>query len=153
MARTNKDKSTYPVIKEILDAPIPGEPVKPEVPTVESLLAKDPADLTAADMDVLSDNKDDLTDEQKVRVGLEDPEVLPDPETALVVPEPPKPIEPAPVVPVEETQEEKDRRYKAQQAEAQILAERNKQIAQKVDEAAQLKEPTEDELTAFVRQD
>lgn len=57
-----------------------------------------------------------------------------------------------PAVP-EESAAQKEQRYKAQQAEAQIIAERNKQLTSKVDEAAKLGEPTEEELRTFVRQD
>lgn len=49
-----------------------------------------------------------------------------------------------------ETQEEKDQRYKSQQTEAQIQAARTRAITQKVDEAANLPEPTEQELRDYV---
>jgi hypothetical protein len=58
-----------------------------------------------------------------------------------------------PVEEDKETPEEKEKRYKAQQSEAQIQIARNKNLVEKVDKAASLPEPTVDELKAFVAQD
>jgi hypothetical protein len=106
-------------VDEVLEA------TKPETPPefkIEDLLAKNSADLTAPEMDFLSEHKEDLTLEQLVAVGLEDPEIDPEPTpvppTPEPVPETPK-VEPEPVVPepvpveVKEVTEPTDEELKA----------------------------------------
>lgn len=51
---------------------------------------------------------------------------------------------------IEETQEEKDKRYRSQQTEAQIQAAKSRALAEKVQTAASLGEPTTEELQTFV---
>lgn len=156
---TNKNKEVKdPVLEEIENDDTPlddkGTPVTPEPEvTVADLLAKDPSELTASDMDFLSLNKDDLTDEQKVAVGLVDGDVL-EPKDEEVEEEEPEQKEVPPVKEEEtETEEDKEKKYRSQQTEAQIQAERNRVINNKVEEAKNLPEPTEDELRAFVKED
>lgn len=52
-----------------------------------------------------------------------------------------------------ETDDQKEKRIKAQQTEAQILVARNKSLTDKVDEASKIADPTEEELKSFVAQD
>lgn len=154
MAITNKNKDEKnPILTEIenddtpIDKngnPIDGKTHQPD-PQITELLAKDPNELTAADMDVLSKNKLELTDQQKVTVGLMDEEDIAKDDEVVTPPV-------VPVVPPQETPEEKDKRYKSQQAEAQIQNEKNKAYTEKVEEASKLT-ATEDELRAFVKQD
>jgi len=122
MPRTNRDKGTDPVIDEVLNEPVP--PVDEASPK-EDLESK-PAIL----------KPEEVPDE---------PEIPTEPvETTLPV-ETPKKVE----IPVE-TEEQKQQRYKAQQTEAFILSERNKALANTVDEAAKLQDPNEAELRQFV---
>lgn len=164
MARSNKDKDQKdPVLAEIEndDTPLDDKGIpQEEAPkvTVEELLAKDPSTLSASDMDILSENKDDLTDEQKVAVGLmskEDMEGEPEKEEVEeeVKEEPKKESEEAVVETEPESEDEKNKRYKAQQVEAQIQAAKSKALIDGVNEADSLPDPTEAELKAFVAQD
>lgn len=104
MAKTNKSKEKDPVLKEIEgdDTPIDpktGQPiVAPPEMNVTDLLAKNAGDLSAAEMDFLSQHKEDLTPEQLVQVGLADPE--PEPSHPAPEPEPPAPPTPEPPAPV-----------------------------------------------------
>jgi hypothetical protein len=85
--------------------------------------------------------------EEEPQTEPETPETPDVPETPVV-----EPTE-VPTPPVEETQEDKDKRYKAQQTEAQIQAAKNRSLISKVDEANKIGEPTVDELKAFVAVD
>lgn len=123
---TNKDKS--PEIDEsILDETPPNINEPQTSPEEETETEKKVEDIP-----------DEVPDE-----STEETETLPEEEKKEEIP---------PVVPVE-TQEEKDARYRSQQSEAQIQAARAKALADKVDEAAAIKEPTVEELNAFVAQD
>jgi hypothetical protein len=122
MAITNQNKAKDPTLEEIEkdDTPIDdkGNPVAPiEEPKVEDLLAKDPEELTATDLDILSAHKTDLTEEQLIKVGLLDattepepiveptkePEIVPEPKVEPVVVPEPVVTPPAPVTePTEE---------------------------------------------------
>lgn len=160
MAISNKNKEKNPVLDEIENDNTPiddkGNPIEtPELPKVEDLLAKDPNDLTAAEMDILSDNKDELTDEQKVKVGLLDDGSVQNPEDSddEEEDEEEKPTK-KPVVKEEIEEEDPDeKRYKSQQTEAQIQAEKNRAYVEKVNEAANLPDPTLDELRDYVKAD
>lgn len=149
MANSNKTKEKNPVLEEIENDPTPIEGEETPNPLVlEDILAKDPTTVEANEMDFLSEHRDDLTDEQKVAFGFMEKENLGDEQPVVET-------TPAPVVtpkPTEdnETPENKEKRYKAQQIEAQIVAERNRQLSSKVTEAAQLPEPTEQELKDYV---
>jgi hypothetical protein len=148
MNNSNKSKEKNPALEEI-EKETPE--VIPEIPTfkLNDLVAKDPDEITAEEQDFLADNVDDLTDEQKVAFGLIEKEDVELEEGKAPVKEPV--VEP--IKPEAETQEEKDRKYKAQQAEAQIQAEKSKSIAAKAEQAANIADPTEAELRSFVAQD
>jgi len=137
---TNRDKK--PIIDEsVLDETPPNinEPIPKEDETPENL---DP-------------NPDPIKEEPKIEKKA--PKLPPEP----VVEEEPVIEEAAPeptpselrAVAQEETQEQKDQRYKAQQAEAQIQAAKNKDLVDKVDMAAKIVDPTVEELKNFVKQD
>lgn len=152
MNNSNKDKTPNPVIDEVLNTPIPGTP-EPITYDLNELLSKDPNEVTAQEMDYLSAHRDDLTEEQQVSAGLKDSEEVPLPTETPETPETPE--EPTPPKKEEkkvvtETEEEKDKKYKNQQTEAQILAEKQKEINSKVDEAQALPEPSEEELKEYV---
>ncbi len=148
MAITNKNKEKSANLEEIENDESVIDPVTntvtPPAPetTVEDLLAKDPDELTAAEIDILDKNKEDLTDEQKVKVGLMDEDNL-----DHTVEQPEEAIE-EPIV-----EDEKEKKYKAQQTEAQIQFERNKATQDKVEEADNLPEPTEEELREYIRKE
>jgi hypothetical protein len=111
---------------------------------------KNNKDKTPVDESVLEETPPDINEPQpKEEEPKEEPETpeTPDvPETPVVEP----PEVPTPPVKPEETQEEKDRRYKAQQTEAQIQRAKAEALKNKVKEAAKISEPTEDEMRAFV---
>ena len=158
----NRKKDKNPILTEIeqdnAPIPVPGEtPATPNADepetvadkTLSELLAKKPEELSAAEMDTLNKYKDDLTDEQKVQYGLADESILdPKDEKPPVVAEPAAPavppVTPAPVIAPEQQLAE-------QQREAQILHDKNKKITEIIDNAANLPEPTEDELRSAVR--
>lgn len=158
MNNDNRKIGKNPVLKEIEEEDTPevvevptvvskgdsaGVEEDPEIqpdPALDAILVKNPEDLTAAEMDVLSDNKDDLTDEQKVKYGLADKELLgPEEEPVVVEKEP----EVAPIVQVDQLAE--------QRREAQILAAQNKKLTDTINKAATLGEPTLDELITAAR--
>src|SRR5258706_6989644 len=92
--------------------------------------------------------EDKETPEEVDETGIPQEDILPDPENE----EPKEEVDEAPEEETE-TEDQKEKRYKNQQTEAQIIAERNKQLINKVDEASKLADPTEDELKVYVRQD
>ncbi len=98
------------------------------------------------DEDKLPEDKEIETEEVVEDVIPED-DKLPDPENEETVEEEVTPEEPI------ETEDQKEKRYKTQQTEAQILAERNKQLVNKVTEAATLPDPTDEDLKGYVKQD
>ena len=133
MPKSNKDKTKDPILEEI-EKEIP-EIVKPT--NLDDLLNKNPDELTAEDMDVLSDHKEDLTPDQLVKVGLADKEegeetdeVTTEPESTLI-PE-------TEVVPIVKTEPQPISRpiHKTE-----------------VIEPVEVAEPTENELRAYVAQD
>jgi len=132
---------------------------KDKAPVIdESVLEETPPDINEPQtVDDTPENQDPNPDpikeepkvEKKAPIIKEKPEDIPD--------MPPPPVEkpraeeqPQEVI---ETQEQKDQRYKAQQAEAQIQAAKNKDLVDKVDMAAKIVDPTIDELKNFVKQD
>ena len=125
--RTNKNKEHDPIIDEVLDE-------------------------TPPPIDEPSGTEEEVT-------GIPADEILPDPENVELEPdeeesEPETPEEPeAEQVEQVETPEQKEQRYKAQQTEAQLQAERNKHLIDKIEESNNLQPPTEAELKAFVKQD
>ena len=113
---------------------------KDKSPVDESVLEETPPDINEpqttedtppADETPAPDSKDEVTPT---------PDFTPEP----ITPEPKKEDKPV------ETQEEKDRRYKSQQTEAQIQRAKAEALKNKVKEAAKVGEPTEDEMRAFV---
>lgn len=134
MPRNNKDKET-PVDESILEETPPNinEPQTPD-----------------------PDDKDNVDPESKEEPKVE-PEVTPEPEPAKepeVEPEVEKKEEKEPEKEESiETPDQKEQRYKDQQTEAQIQVARNKSLVDKVDEAANLPEPTVEELKAFTARD
>ena len=111
---------------------------------------KNNKDKTPVDESVLEETPPDINEPQTP------PEEIKEPETPVETPEapvetPPQEVE-TPPTPVE-TQEDKDKRYKAQQTEAQIQAAKNRSLISKVDEANQISEPTIEELKSFVAVD
>jgi len=120
---TNKDKDKDPEIDAVLDE-TPPDINEPIVPEdEETAIPKD---------EILPDADND------------DPNPDPEPVVQPVVDQPAQDPE---------TQEEKDQRYRAQQAEAQIQNERTKALTDKVDEASKITDPTAEELKSFVAQD
>ena len=111
---------------------------------------KNNKDKTPVDESVLEETPPDINEpqpkEEEPQTEPETPETPDVPETPVVEP----PEVPTPPVKPEETQEEKDRRYKAQQTEAQIQRAKAEALKNKVKEAAKISEPTEDEMRAFV---
>lgn len=98
-------------------------------------------------------------EEIEIQTDIPEDEILPEPENEepkdevdveSISKEQPK-VEPTnqPI----ETPEQKEQRYKAQQAEAQVQFERNKALIDKFEKAGQIATPTIDELKAYVRQD
>jgi hypothetical protein len=82
----------------------------------------------------------------------EDPidDLLPDPDNPEEVPEV---ITSEPVKPTPEPEDDKEKRYRAQQAETQIQVEKNKAIAQRVEEAQGVIIPTEGDLRTYATQE
>lgn len=130
MAITNKKpkEEIKAEIEEVLEEtpPVEENPMK-----VEDLLLKNPADLTAPEMDFLDEHKDDLTDEQQVQVGLKEgedikPEEKEEPPVSTIpesTPTPPEVITPTPAPPT-----------------PPVIPVEVKEVT----------EPTEDEIKAFV---
>ena len=149
MNNSNKSKEKNPVLQEILEDATPiAEDTPPAAPKLSDIMAKDPTTLTAQEMDILSDNKEDLTDEQKVKYGLADAEIL----EPVPANQPPLPIEPeAPTPPDDTTIQSDTDRLAEQRREAQIISAQNKKITETIDQAATLPEPTEEELRVEVR--
>lgn len=126
MPRTNKNKEEKdPELESVLDE---------TPPPIEEPIEKEP-------------DESEVVDDK-----LPDPENEEPTEEAEVV-EPPIEEKKDPVQAPVETQEDKDKRYKAQQTEAQIQAEKNKALVQKAEEAKKISDPTVEELKAFVAQD
>lgn len=152
MANSNKNKGEKdPILAEIENDETPIEtPVETPTLTLDTIINKNPDEVTAEEMDFLSENKEDLTDEQKVQFGLIDAEeVEPDEEED----ETPAPVTP-PVTPVvEETPEDKEKKYRAQQTEAQIQQERNNNLISTINKTTEIPEPTEQELRTYVAQE
>lgn len=151
---------TTPIIEEEENT-TPAPTVSPAY-DMQELLKKDPDEITAEEMDFISDNKEDLSDEDLVRVGLMDAEELgdegkeedkEDEEEEIEEDKTPakKKVAPPPTEIEEESEEDKEKKYRSQQTEAQIQAEKNKALTDRVEEAANLPEPTEEEVAQYVR--
>jgi hypothetical protein len=133
---SNRNKGEKdPELEDVINQPVPPEEALPDD---RSVVEEDDGNTP-----IPEDEK--LPDDDVEPVTQENPEEEEIPEET--------PIEPETPTPHVETQEEKDKRYRAQQSEAQILAEKDKQLKQKIDEASKLPEPTEEEVRQAVAKD
>lgn len=154
--KTNQDKGKEdPVLKEIENDESPidnsGNPASQNPPmNLDELLNKNPNEITAEEMDFISQNKEGLTDEQKVKVGLSDVEEGEEPSLETETPDPVSP-EKQPVK--SETDDDREKRYRAQQAEVQIQTEKSKHLVTTITQADELPEPTDNELRDWLKKD
>lgn len=112
-------------------------PPTPEELDLEEIRAKDPSELTDEEQTFLEENVESLNDEEKVTFNIE----------GATTPEPP--VEGAlesPTEPSVPDDTDWKARYRGSTQEAQVLASRNKDLVQSVDEAANLTEPTDEEM-------
>ncbi len=109
-----------------------------EEPLDESILEETPPNINEPQKEedpIEEEKKETIPDKEE---SIEEPEVLEEKKSENKEPE-------------IETSAEK--RHKAQQTEAQILAARNREFINKVDQASKLPEPTIDELKAYISND
>src|SRR3990172_4701995 len=110
--------------------------VTPETPTelsLEEVRAKDPSELKDEEQTFLEENADNLTDEEKVKFSIIEETPVTTPETPTETPE------------VTDDTDWKAR-YRGSTQEAQVLASKNKDLVDSVDEAAKLPDPTDEEM-------
>jgi len=123
-----------------IDEPQVTPETTPEL-NLDEVRSKDPSELKDEEQELLEENSDQLTDEEKTRFSIEGAEIAPevpeveDKEEELSEPD-------------EDTQDDTDwrARYRGSTQEAQVLASQNKNLVTAVDEAAKLAEPTDEDL-------
>lgn len=104
----------------------------------ETKAKQDIVDIPVPQEELLPDDK--TVEEEEVETGIPKEDILPDPDNEERVEE---------IVEVEtpkESEEDKEKRYRAQQAEDSIIREKDRELKAKIEEASKIADPTEDEL-------